>query len=137
VSRSIEQLGVTARKGTTMDMQALRRAQIDAGENAVIADLQRKGLVPSDETPGDRYEREKFEDALQRKARWLRGLEPLGFVDNDDGECPGAIYHPGAGVTLDIATLRNPADVVHELLKIGSERGVAALRRDLRAAIGL
>ena len=58
-------------------------------------------------------------------------------MDNSDGECPGSIYHSGAGVTLDVSALRDPADVVHELLKIGSERGVAALRRDLRAAIGL
>ncbi len=30
-----------------------------------------------------------------------------------------------------------PQSVVHELLRIGAERGVEALRRDLRAAIGL
>ncbi len=118
-----------------MSMQELRRAQVAAGEDSVIAELQRKGLIDR-ETPGYRHEREQWEAAEERKASALRVLAPLGFEDNCDGACPGAIYHSGAGVTLNAATL-SPAQVVHELLKIGSERGVAALRRDLRAAIGL
>lgn len=88
------------------------------------------------ESPGERSDRERWERAISRKQSALRVLGPLGFEDSDDGECPGAIYHSGAGVTLDAATL-NPNHVVHELLRIGMERGVAALRRDLRAAIGL
>ena len=119
-----------------MDKQEIRRAQIEAGERLVIDDMRRKGLVPIEETPGDRHEREKLEAAEQRKASALRVLAPLGFEDSCNGECAGAIHHSGAGLTLDASTL-HPAQVVHELLRIGSERGVAALRRDLRAAIGL
>ena len=92
--------------------------------------------MSTEETPGERHEREIWKAAQERKASALRVLGPLGFEDSDDGECPGAIYHSGAGVVLDAATL-SPGQVVYELLKIGSERGVAALRRDLRAAIGL
>lgn len=88
------------------------------------------------ESPGDRLERERWELAISCKESALRVLGPLGFEDADDGERPGAIYRSAAGVTLDAATL-SPSAVVHELLRIGSERGVAALRRDLRAAIGL
>jgi hypothetical protein len=93
-------------------------------------------MTTDNETPGDRLEREKWEPVIARKESALRVLEPLGFVDNRDDEFPGTIFHSGANVALDTADL-SPSDVVYELLKIGSERGVAALRRDLRAAIGL
>lgn len=102
----------------------------DAADEAISA-----GALEQ-ESPGERADRERWERTLSRKQSALRVLGPLGFEDSDDGECPGAIYHRGAGVTLDAATL-NPSHVVQELLRIGMERGVAALRRDLRAAIGL
>ncbi len=88
------------------------------------------------ETASDRAEIAKYELAISRKEIALRVLGPLGFEDNADGECPGAIYHSGAGVVIDAYTI-GPQSVVHELLRIGAERGVEALRRDLRAAIGL
>lgn len=102
----------------------------DAADEAISA-----GALEQ-ETPGERADRERWEFATSRKESALRVLGPLGFEDNQDGECPGAIYHPETGVVLDAATLR-PAMVVHELLRIGRDRGVEALRRDLRAAIGL
>ena len=92
--------------------------------------------VPDQETPSQRSDRERWERAISRKESALRVLGPLGFENNDDGEAPGTIYHSGAGVVLDAENLK-PQDVVHELLRIGSERGVEALRRDLRAAIGI
>lgn len=92
--------------------------------------------VLEQETPCERADRERWERAISRKESALRVLGPLGFEDADDGEAPGAIYHSGAGVVLDAETL-DPSRVVHELLRIGMERGVAALRRDLRAAIGV
>jgi hypothetical protein len=88
------------------------------------------------ESPGERADRERWERAISRKESALRVLGPLGFEDNNDGEAPGAIYHSGSGVVLDAENLK-PQDVVHELLRIGRERGVEALRRDLRAAIGI
>lgn len=88
------------------------------------------------ESSGDRIERECWERAISRKESALRVLGPIGFEDSDDNETPGAIYHSGSGVVFDAATLK-PQDVVHELLRIGMQRGVEALRRDLRAAIGI
>lgn len=88
------------------------------------------------ETPGERADRERWERAISRKESALRVLGPLGFDDLHDAERPGAIVHGGAGVVLDAAVIK-PQDVVPELLRIGRERGVAALRRDLRAVIGL
>ena len=88
------------------------------------------------ETAGDRAELAKYELAISSKALALLVLGPLGFEDNANGERPGAIYHSGAGVVIDANTI-GPQSVVHELLRIGAERGVEALRRDLRAAIGL
>lgn len=88
------------------------------------------------ESPGERCDRERWERAISRKESALRVLGPLGFEDASDGEKPGAIYHSASAVVLDAERLK-PQDVVHELLRIGMERGVAALRRDLRAAIGI
>ena len=88
------------------------------------------------ESPGERHEREKWERAISRKESALRVLGSLGFEDCGDGEAPGAIYHPGSNVVLDAATL-TPQVVVHELLRIGCERGVESLRRELRRVIGV
>lgn len=88
------------------------------------------------ETPGDRWEREQFERAIARKESVLEALGPLGFEDNSDAECPGAIWHKGASIVLDAATL-SPEQVVQAVLAEGMARGRAEVRSQMRAALGL
>ncbi len=84
----------------------------------------------------ERMERECFERAISRKESALKLLEPLGFVDADDAEYPGAIWHRGCALTLDAGRL-SPADFMQAILEIGRERGRTDVRNQMRDALGL
>lgn len=92
--------------------------------------------TPSEETPGDRWQREQWERATSRKASALAVLGPLGFEDLEDNECPGAIWHRSSGITLDAAQIA-PGDVVDEMVRIGVMRGKSELRLNLRQLLGV
>lgn len=82
------------------------------------------------------YEQERFDRAVARKESALKILAPLGFVDNDDVESPGTIWHTGCNLTIDTART-SPAEVVEAILIIGRERGRSEIRGEVRAALGL
>lgn len=88
------------------------------------------------ETPGERWERERWERAISRKKSALTILGPLGFVDNDDGETPGAILHPATGMVLDAERL-SPAQVVKAIFDEGFLRGSNEVRSQMRRTLGL
>lgn len=72
----------------------------------------------------------------ERKASALRLLAPLGFVDNNDGEAPGTIFHPGTSLVLDTSTV-TPAQVVAALVAEGERRGREEVAAAMRRLIGV
>ncbi len=84
----------------------------------------------------EQQEQEQFDRAVARKESALKLLAPLGFVDSDDDEVPGAIWHKGCALTLD-ATRMSPAEAVEAILNIGRERGRSEIRVTVRTALGL
>lgn len=84
--------------------------------------------------------------AVEEQRRWLRiehrkrsalkVLEPMGFVDNDDVEEPGAIYLPQTGFIFDCEK-GGPGDVMKAAIEFGRKQGEEALQRRLRELLGL
>lgn len=72
----------------------------------------------------------------KRKKDALKVLGPLGFVDNEDDEYPGTIYHPGIAQSFDISA-SEPAAIVNLVFARGKETGVADAKARVRAALGL
>lgn len=74
--------------------------------------------------------------AEQRKPRLLALLGPLGFVDNEDDEAPGAVWHAATGIIL-AADKTAPGDVVAAILEIGKKAGCEEVQASLRKALGI
>ncbi len=79
---------------------------------------------------------EATDRALSRKASALRLLGPLGFIDNNDAEVLGAIWHPVTGLVLDASSI-SPAEVVRVIYEAGEAAGREALQRELALLLGL
>lgn len=79
---------------------------------------------------------QRLQTILDRKASALAVLGPIGFIDNEDDETPGTIFHSGCRITLDCAKL-SPKDVVAAILEVGQERGKQELRNAMRNALGI
>lgn len=84
----------------------------------------------------DSQDSERWDRAISRKKSALELLGPLGFVDNDDGEAPGAIWHRECHITLDTERM-SPAQVIAAVLEIGRERGRSEVQGSVRKALGL
>lgn len=72
----------------------------------------------------------------QRKQRLLALLRPLGFVDNEDDEVPGAVWHAATRIIL-AADKTAPGDVVAAILEIGKEAGREEAQASMRHALGI
>lgn len=72
----------------------------------------------------------------QRKQRLLALLGPLGFVDNEDDEAPGAVWH-AATRTILAADKTTPGDVVAAILAIGKQTGREEAQASMRQALGI
>lgn len=76
------------------------------------------------------------EIARQRKASALTILSPLGFVDLEDDEVPGGIWHKGTNLTINVMTVK-AGDFVDAIVEAGRERGRGEAQRAMRQACGL
>lgn len=72
----------------------------------------------------------------QRKHRLLALLGPLGFVDNEDDETPGAVWHAATRIIL-AADKTAPVDVVAAILEIGKAAGREEAQASMRQALGI
>lgn len=72
----------------------------------------------------------------QRKQLLLALLGPLGFVDNEDDEAPGAVWHAATRIIL-AADKTAPGDVVAAILEIGKEAGREEAQASMRHALGI
>ncbi len=79
---------------------------------------------------------EHYNHILERKKSALEVLAPLGFVDNEDGECPGAIYHTDIRGCIDINGI-SPADVVKIIFQRGKEEGIELVQSNVRKTLGI
>ncbi|CAN7781156.1 hypothetical protein LJR296_008013 [Cupriavidus necator] len=77
-----------------------------------------------------------YEIALQRKQDALVLLSKLGFVDNEDSEEPGAVYHRETGLVIDCAKV-SPAAVVKAAFDAGQEKGIQQIQADVRKVLGI
>lgn len=88
------------------------------------------------EAPGDAEERKRWQAAERVKFAMLRTLEPLGFVDADDGEAPAALWHADLRLTID--AVRMPlASLLKHVHDEGREAGRAEIQVRLREIVGL
>lgn len=76
------------------------------------------------------------EVAEQRKQSALKVLGPIGFVDAEDEEVPGAIWHRQTGVTINTMMVK-AGDLVGAILEAGEARGRDAAQAAMRKACGL
>lgn len=76
----------------------------------------------------------RLERALSRKESALNILAPLGFVDAEDADMPGAIRHRPTDVWIDTEVL-SPSDVVSAIVAHGEARARDTIRRKLSAAV--
>lgn len=81
---------------------------------------------------GDEY----YERLEKRKAAALEILKPLGFVDNEDDECPGTIFHPGISQAFDISAT-DPKEIVRLVFARGKEVGTTDTQCAVRKALGI
>ena len=72
----------------------------------------------------------------QRKHRLGALLGPLGFVDNEDDETPGAVWHAATRIIL-AADKTAPVDVVAAILEIGKAAGREEAQASMRQALGI
>lgn len=79
---------------------------------------------------------EYYDNILKKKKSALELLSPLGFVDNEDGECPGAIYHPEMKGCIDTNKI-SPSDVVKIIFQHGKEEGIALVQSNIRKTLGI
>ena len=87
------------------------------------------------EAPGEARERACWAAAERVKCAVLHALEPLGFVDADDGEAPAMIWHPEARLSIDAVRLPLAGLVKHvheDGQRIGRERLQAEICRLIR-----
>lgn len=77
-----------------------------------------------------------YELAASRKESALELLGKLGFVDNNDDEYPGTIFHPATGLTIDVVRI-GPAEVIAEVLKRGQQQGEERVQAAIRKTLGL
>lgn len=75
-------------------------------------------------------------DIESRKASALRVLAPLGFLDNEDSDVPGAIWHPATGVVIDSSRI-NPRDVIRVVFEAGEREGREVLQTKLCQLLGV
>lgn len=76
------------------------------------------------------------EVAEQRKQSALKLLGPIGFVDADDTEAPGAIWHRQADITINVMMVKE-GDLVGIILEVGREQGRSEAQKAMRKACGL
>lgn len=81
---------------------------------------------------GDEY----YERIEKRKTAALEILGPLGFVDNEDEEYPGTIYHPGISQSFDISAT-DPKEIVRLVFARGKEVGTIDTQCAVRKALGI
>lgn len=81
-------------------------------------------------------QQQKQERLEQTKREVLQVLKPLGFEDNNDGEQPGAIYHPATHLVIDCDKV-TLADMVQAIFSKGKECGVRGLQATLRQCLDL
>lgn len=81
-------------------------------------------------------ELDAYELAASRKESALELLAKLGFVDNEDGEFPGTIFHPATGLVIDVAHIA-PAEVIANVLQQGRQQGEAQVQAAIRKTLGL
>jgi hypothetical protein len=79
---------------------------------------------------------QEWDQAKQKQRSALEVLGPLGFVDNNDDEFPGEIYHQASGVVIDCLRV-TPGEIIAFVFKEGERQGEQKARRAIRQAIGL
>lgn len=77
-----------------------------------------------------------FEQRLAHKAKVLEVLGPLGFVDLEDDEALGAIYHPATMEVYDVSTI-TPEAVITLVYQRGAQHGAEEAKRRMRESMGL
>lgn len=76
------------------------------------------------------------EVVASRKKSALEILGPLGFVDAEDDDAPGAIWHRHTLIAIDVMKVK-AGDFVGAILEVGKTRGREAAQKDMRKACGL
>ena len=79
---------------------------------------------------------ERWDRAISRKNSALELLAPLGFVDSEDSDEPGAIWHRECHITINTERM-SPAQVVGAILEIGLERGRSEVQTTMRQVLGI